>query len=138
MEITPTLVEQANHNSLYRTIGLRLEEALDGKARTLLTPRSEVCWPFSDQPHGGILFTIMDITMAWAVLSLVDPGYGCSTVDGSIQYLAPANKGPYFCQAWITHRTGRMAFLRAEIRDSHHSLLAHGQAVFRIIKRSII
>ena len=119
-------------------MGIRFEEAVDGKARTILTPKPEVCWPFSDQPHGGILFTTMDTTMAWAVLSLVEPDYGCSTIDLNIQYLAPAHKGPYLCQAWITHRTGRMAFLRAEIRDSHHALLANGQAVFRITKRPII
>ena len=138
MEITPIIVEQGNQNSLYQTMGIRLEEAVDGKARTILNPRTEVCWPFSDQPHGGVLFTTMDTTMAWAVLSVVEPGHGCSTIDLNIQYLAPANKGPYQCQAWITHRSGRMAFLRAEIRDSHQALLANGQAVFRIIKRPII
>lgn len=138
MEITSIIAEQANQNSLYRTMGIHFEEAVDGKARTILTPRSEVCWPFSDQPHGGVLFTTMDTTMAWAVLSVVEPGYGCSTIDFNIQYLAPANKSPYLCQAWITHRTGRMAFLRAEITDSHHAKLAQGQAVFRVIKRPII
>lgn len=138
MEITPIIVDQANQNSLYRTMGIHIEEAVDGKARTILTPRPAVCWPFPDQPHGGVLFTTMDTTMAWAVLSVVEPGYGCSTIDLNIQYMAPANKGPYLCQAWITSRTGRMAFLRAEIRDSHLSLLAQGQAVFRIIKRPII
>jgi uncharacterized protein (TIGR00369 family) len=138
LEITPVIVEQSNQNSLYQTQGISLEEAVAGKARTLLTPKSEVCWPFPDQPHGGVLFTTMDTTMAWAVLSIVEPGYGCSTIDLNIQYLAPASKGPYFCQAWITHRTGRMAFLRAEIKDSHQSLIATAQSVFRIIKRAII
>lgn len=138
MEISSKVIDQFNLNPLYQTLGIRLEEAQSGKARTTLVPKSVVCWPSQDQPHGGILFTTMDTTMAWAVLSVAGPEYSCTTIDCTIQYPAPAKEGPFSCQAWTTFQTGRLAFVRADIRDGHHTLVALGQATFRIIKMKFI
>jgi uncharacterized protein (TIGR00369 family) len=138
MDIPAETLTLFNTNPLYQTIGIRLEEAGGGKARSILSPRGEVCWPTLNQPHGGILFTTMDTTMAWAVISLADPDHSCTTIDCTIQYPAPAKDGPYLCQAWITHQTGRLAFVRADITDARNSLVAIGQATFRIIKMKFI
>lgn len=128
------MLELLNSNPLYQTLGIRIEAAAEGQARSLLTPRPEVCWPYPGQPHGGILFTLMDTTMGWAVNTALEPGYNCTTIDCSIQYLFPAQKGPFRCQAKLTRQTGRMAFVRAEISDNQGIVLANGQAVFRIIR----
>jgi acyl-coenzyme A thioesterase PaaI-like protein len=80
----------------------------------------------------------MDTTMAWAVLSLTDPDYSCTTIDCTIQYPAPAKDGPYFCRAWTTHQTGQLAFVRADITDVQETVVALGQATFRIIKMKFI
>jgi uncharacterized protein (TIGR00369 family) len=138
MDITSDIITLFNTNPLYQTIGIRLEEAAEGKARSILTPKAEVCWPTLNQPHGGILFTTMDTTMAWAVLSLTDPDYSCTTIDCTIQYPAPAKDGPYFCRAWTTHQTGQLAFVRADITDVQETVVALGQATFRIIKMKFI
>ncbi len=138
MEISPDIIDRFNTNPLYQTLGIRLQEAVEGKARSILTPKSEVCWPFPHQPHGGILFTTMDTTMAWAVISMVEPDHSCTTIDCHIQYPAPAKGGPFLCQAWTTHQTGRLAFLRADISDSQNTLVAIGQATFRIIKMKFV
>jgi uncharacterized protein (TIGR00369 family) len=138
LEIAPDIIDQFNTNPLYQTIGLRLEEAAAGKAHSILTPKAQVCWPTPDQPHGGILFTAMDTTMAWAVISLADPDYSCTTIDCTIQYPAPAKEAPFLCQTWVTHQTGRLAFVRADISDSRNTLVAIGQATFRVIKMKFI
>jgi uncharacterized protein (TIGR00369 family) len=128
------MLEQLNSNTLYQTLGIRVDAAAGGRARSTLNPRQEVCWPYPGQPHGGILFTLMDTTMGWAVNTALEPGYNCTTIDCSIQYLSPARKGPFQCQASMTRQTGRMAFVRAEISDDQGTILASGQAVFRIIR----
>ncbi|MBA4394699.1 MAG: hypothetical protein C0407_14200 [Desulfobacca sp.] len=138
LEISPDIIDRFNTNPLYQTMGIRLEEAVDGKARSFITPKAQVCWPTPDQPHGGILFTTMDTTMAWAVISLVAPDYSCTTIDCHIQYPAPAKEGPFLCQAWTTHQTGRLTFVRADISDSRQTLVATGQATFRVIKMNFI
>lgn len=137
MEISESLMRQMNDNSLYRTIGIRVEAAGNGKARARLTPPEDICWPFPGQPHGGILFTFMDTTMAWSVLSQVDSGYNCATINLNIHYTHPAKGKEFICSAGVTHQTGRSSFVRADIHDSRGQLLAMGQATFRVIQKAL-
>ncbi|MBW2176653.1 MAG: PaaI family thioesterase [Deltaproteobacteria bacterium] len=90
MIISIAKFEQFNANPLYHTIGMQVISAGDSQAVSQLRPPDNVCWPFPGQPHGGILFTQMDSTMAWAVLSAAGEGTNCTTVNLEIQYPAPA------------------------------------------------
>ncbi|MGD2186178.1 MAG: PaaI family thioesterase [Desulfobacterales bacterium] len=133
MEITAAIMDQINTNSLYNAFGIKIEKAGDGKATSRLKPNSELCWPFAEQPHGGVLFTLMDTTMAWAVWSQLDSGFNCTTINLDIHYTMPAKGGFFACSAWSTHKTGRTNFVRADIHDRDDQLVAMGQATFRII-----
>ena len=133
MLISPEQIAQFNTNPLYQTTGIQALSAGDGRSVSELRPPGNVCWPFSGQPHGGILFTQMDTTMAWAVLSAAGEGTNCSTVNMEIQYPLPA-RGPVFtCEAQVMHLTGRSCFVRGESRDEENGLVAMAQATFRII-----
>jgi uncharacterized protein (TIGR00369 family) len=138
VEIAQKALDQLNDNSLYHTLGIRVEEAGDGAARSRLAPEQKVCWPFPGQPHGGVLFTFMDTTMAWAVFSEVIPDYNCATIGLDIQYTRPAKGKLFTCSAQVIQRTGRTSFARAEIRDEEDRLLALGQGTFRIIESDIM
>jgi len=128
---------QINKNPLYQTTGIQALSVGDGRAISELKPPGSVCWPFSGQPHGGILFTQMDTTMAWAVLSSAAEGTNCTTVNMEIQYPQPA-KGPVFtCEAQVLHRSGRSCFVRGESRDADGKLVVLGQATFHIILHEI-
>ncbi|MCG6908676.1 MAG: PaaI family thioesterase [Deltaproteobacteria bacterium] len=134
MHISTEQMAQINDNPLYRTIGLRAVSATEGRVVSELLPHDNVCWPFPGQPHGGILFTQMDSTMAWAVLTAYGEESSCTTVNLEIQYPSPA-QGPIFtCEATVAHRTGRTCFVRGESRDEEGRLVAMGQGTFRIIK----
>jgi len=137
MKITKKIIEQMNNNPLYRALGIRVVDAGEGRAVSILEPVAEVCWPFPGQPHGGILFTMMDTTMAWAVFSQINAGYNCATIHLDIQYTAPARGKSFTCSAWITHRTNRLCFVRAEIHNPEDQLLAMGQGNFRIVNGKI-
>ena len=137
MEITEELMNSLNDNSLYHTIGIRVESAGNGKARARLTPPAEICWPFAGQPHGGVLFTFMDTTMAWSVMSLLDSGYNCTTVNLNINYTHPAKGHNFICSASVTHKTGRSCFVSADIHDCNGQLLAMGQGTFRVIQMAL-
>ncbi|MGD8524358.1 MAG: PaaI family thioesterase [Desulfobacterales bacterium] len=138
MEISKHTINQVSDNSLYNTLGIRIEHAADGEARARLEPSPEVCWPFSGQPHGGILFTLMDTTMAWAVLSQRESGQNCTTINLNIHYTQPATGKFFNCTAWVTHQTERSSFLSADIHDEQGRLLAMGQATFRIIRAKFL
>jgi uncharacterized protein (TIGR00369 family) len=136
MEITPREMEHMNDNPLYNTIGIRIYEVKDGHARSRLRPNKDVCWPFN-QPHGGILATLMDTTMAWSVLTRIERGYNCVTINLDIQYINTPKGDSFTCLARTTHRANRIAYTRADILDEKENLLATAQGVFRIIREML-
>jgi uncharacterized protein (TIGR00369 family) len=137
VQFDQAFINQVNQNPLYTVLGIQVEEVKTGHAHAVLRPKPDVCWPFPKQPHGGILFTLMDTTMAWAVISQLDSGYNCTTVHMGVQYTAPATTDHFICHAWTTHRTGRMSYVRADIHNPHKQLLATAQATFRIIRSDL-
>ena len=138
MQFADDLIRRMNTNSLYQTIGIRLESAADGSAESILEPRPNTCWPFEKQPHGGMLFTLMDTTMAWAIQSKLESGFSCTTIDLGIRYIMPARGGKFHCRAQTIHQTGRLSFVHADITDAGDQVIATGQATFRIIKMDFI
>lgn len=137
MHLTSDMITTMNQNSLYTTLGITVDRASSGEASSRLQPNPKVCWPFPGQPHGGILFTLMDSTMAWSVLSQLEEGYTCSTIHLDIQYTAPAKGGCFTCNARVIFRTGRTSFVTADIVDDKDVLVATGQSAFRVFKRSL-
>jgi uncharacterized protein (TIGR00369 family) len=119
-------------SSLYRTLGIRMHAVADGSATSSLDPEAAVCWPTPGQPHGGVIFTVMDTTMAFAALSNGEAGTGSATVDCSIQYTAPAREAPFRCEARTVSRTARTAFVRAELTDAQGTVVALAQGTFRL------
>jgi uncharacterized protein (TIGR00369 family) len=136
MEFSHEDITGSNRSSLYQTLGIEVLEAAQGRARSVLRPKPAVCWPFAEQPHGGILFTLMDTTMAWAVLTLVERGQNCATISMEVQYTQRALGGEFICEGWVSFRAGRMAYTRADVKNSAGGLFATAQAAFRVIRVS--
>jgi uncharacterized protein (TIGR00369 family) len=133
VEYTADALARLNDNPLYGNLGIRVLEARDGRVRATLAPTVHACWPLKDQPHGGVLFTVIDTSMAFAAMTAGEPGSDCATVDCSIQYPAPARHGPYACEAVVIQRSARTVFVRAEIVDARGAIVALGQGTFRLI-----
>jgi uncharacterized protein (TIGR00369 family) len=133
MEFTAADMKRLNDNSVYRTIGIEVTKAGGGETISQLRPTPEFCWPFQGQPHGGVLATVMDTTMAWTVLTIVEPGYNCATITLDIQYTRPAS-GELTCRGHVKHSAGRIVYTTADIHDAEGRLVATGQGTFRVIK----
>ena len=129
-------LEELNTSSLYVALGIRLTEAGDGMVRSELRPEPAICWPLAAQPHGGILFTQLDTTMASAVLSGPLGAADCSTISCDIQYLAPATGACFECVGHVMRRGGRVCFVRGETRDKRGQLIALAQGTFRTFSPS--
>ena len=134
MEFSSEEMSRFNNNSFYQTLGIVVEEAKEGKALAKLRPVPAFCWPFDGQPHGGVLFTLMDTTMAWAVLTKLERGANCATINLDIQYTKRALGDIFTCQAWVTHLATRIVYVRADILDEEDQLVATGQGTFKAIK----
>jgi uncharacterized protein (TIGR00369 family) len=137
MEFSQQDLERINSNSLYKTVGIFVDDAKDGKAHSCLRPNPALCWPFEGQPHGGVLFTLMDTTMAWAVLTATDQEYNCATINLDIQYTRRAQGESFNCNAWIIHKGSQVIYSRAEIFDEKGQLVANGQGAFWVKKIAV-
>lgn len=134
MELNGEMIELGNKNSLYKAMGIRIESVEEGMVRSRLEPKSEMCWPYPDQPHGGVLFTLMDTTMAWAVISSQEKANFCTTINLDIQYTRPA-KGTFFsCVAEVISRTKQISFVKAVIHDPYGVVVSVGQGTYRIMQ----
>ncbi len=97
--------------------GLHIPFAADGPdgCRAEYTARAEHCgWP--DMIHGGLLFTLMDEAVAWA---LVYAGLHGVTARGQFRFAAPVSVGvPLVVTGRVVSRRGKVVQARAEIRSA--------------------
>lgn len=138
MEFDDKMIGQVNGNPLYTATGIRIESAAAGVVTARLEPTPEMCWPFAGQPHGGILFTLMDTTMAWAAISGQAELGSCTTIHADIQYTRPARGSFFLCRAEVVSQTKRISFIQSTITDSDGALLVMGQGTYRIMKMPLV
>jgi acyl-coenzyme A thioesterase PaaI-like protein len=78
--------------------------------------------------HGGVVSTLVDETMGWAVYHAREWG---ATARLNIRYRQPvALEQTLRIEAWITKNRGRLMELRAEVLGGDGRLLAEGEGVF--------
>jgi uncharacterized protein (TIGR00369 family) len=136
MDLNQERLDRLNDNRLYQALGLAIVEVGEGFACSQLRANAPLCWPQSNQPHGGIVFTQIDTTMATAVMTLIGEEQRLSTISADVQYTNPATGEYLRCEARCTHRTRRMAFIRSETHDPTGRLVALGQGTFRIFSEN--
>lgn len=89
--------------------------------------------------HGGWAATIMDSSLACAVMTLIKTGEAYTTVEFKLNLTRPIlpGMGELTCEGRIVHRGRTIATSEAYLRDSSGKLLAHGTetcAIFPIDK----
>lgn len=104
-------------NPLFAFFGVEVEEIAPDRAVLHLPVKSELIQG-AGFAAGGILATLLDETMAHAVLAGNRPGELTTTVNMNVTYLRPVNKGANLvCQASVTKRGGRVVFAEAVLRS---------------------
>ena len=116
-------------------LGIEFVSAEDGRAVLALdlAPRHLNSWSVA---HGGVLMTLLDVTMAVAGRSL-DPGAGAGvTVEMKTSFLQPANAGTRLtATAHAFHRSNSIVFCDGEVRDADVRLIAKALGTFKYLKR---
>jgi uncharacterized protein (TIGR00369 family) len=106
--------------------------------------RSEVRLPTNPEhlnsfavTHGGVLMTLLDVTMASAARS-VCPELGVVTIEMKTSFMRPAiqsEHGPLVAKGELMHRTATMAFTQATVYDGRGHACAHATGTFKYLKR---
>lgn len=82
--------------------------------------------------HGGVVYTLADTAMGAALVTRLEPGERCATLEIKINYLAPAVTGKLACEARLLDRTRRVAVLEARVTDADARLIAVATGSFYV------
>ena len=87
--------------------------------------------------HGGVLMTLLDVSMAHAARSVHarTPGadHGVVTIEMKTSFVQPA-EGRLRCEARLLHRTATLAFCEGHVFDAAARLCAHGTGTFKYLR----
>ena len=108
-------------------LGMRLVEAEKGRAVFALTPGSAHYNPLGTV-HGGIAATILDSCMACAVQTMLDAGFGYTTIEFKITFVRPVTD-----QTGLVRGIGevinvgrRLGVSEGKLVDAQGKVFAHG------------
>jgi acyl-CoA thioesterase len=110
-ELRPT---EGYSNPFGDLIGLRFVEWRDGQSicrvevvPALMNPNGVL--------HGAVMYALADTGMGGALISVLDEGQLCTTVEIKISYFRPVTAGALTCTSGVIHRGRRIAFLEASV-----------------------
>lgn len=113
--------------------GLRLvfEEGERGEVSAAWTPESTL-EGFEGIVHGGLVSTVLDESMAKAVIA---SGAEALTVELRVRFRRPvAAQAALRVSGWVTERNKRMLQAEASLTDAGGTELAHGWASFLVLR----
>ena len=121
----------------YKTIGMRLKELGNGKAKFELDVRKELTQSFS--VHGGVFASIIDSACACATTSL-SPTTFASSINLQVSYLKPVTKGTLTCRAEVVKNGKNISFCEAKVWNEKDELVATGnsQIMKTVIRRKFL
>ena len=121
-------------NSFGNLVGVRIEEIREGYARSVLDVRADLSNPIGSL-HGGVLFTIADITGGSAAVS---HGEQVTTVDADIRYLRPGiGVKRIVCEAEEIKKGKTLFVYRIDVRDQDGTLLTAGTFTYMSLSKKI-
>jgi len=67
--------------------------------------------------HGGALFTMADSGMGFALVSTLEEGEQCASIEVSIVYLKAITSGMLTCDTTVIKKSSKSAILESEIKS---------------------
>ena len=117
----------------HQWLGLKVLEVGEGTITIKATWRPEwVVNADAGYTHGGILATLVDLTVDWALVSTT--GRGVPTVDMRVDYHRAAMQHDLTCKGRVVKAGRGLSVCEAEIFDDKDRLLASGRGVYSMPK----
>jgi uncharacterized protein (TIGR00369 family) len=83
--------------------------------------------------HGGAIATLADTAVAFALMTLTQPGEKVATVEFKINFLSSVDRGEMIAEARVVHRGKRLALADMKVKDETGRLIAKGTATYVIL-----
>lgn len=116
----------------YQLLQITLEQIDVGFARFRMPFRKELTQAYG-VVHGGALATLADTAVAFAMMTMIQPGEKVTTVEFKINFLAPVAGGDMIGEARVLNKGKRLALADMEVKTGEGKLLAKGLATYIIL-----
>jgi uncharacterized protein (TIGR00369 family) len=128
--------ERARDNLFWRTLGVIVEEAAEGRVRLRVPVRDELCNAPAAPLHGGVLSALVDMAVGGALSTLHEAaagGVGQATTDLNVTFIGAVREGHVVAEGRILRRGRQVAFGEATLTDADGRLVAVGRATYLIL-----
>lgn len=117
-------------------MNFEIESVERGRVVFAATPAEEHYNPHGTV-HGGFMATLFDTALGCAVHSLLERGYGYTTLEIHVNFVRPVTRdtGRLRCEAVVLHGGSRVATAEAKLLDSQGLLYGHATTTCLISAR---
>ena len=116
----------------YQLLQITLEQIDTGFARFRMPFRKELTQAYG-VVHGGAIATLADSAVAFAVMTLIQPGEKVTTAEFKINFFSAVTKGEMFGEARAVYTGKRLVVADMEVKNENGKLLAKGIATYAIL-----
>jgi uncharacterized protein (TIGR00369 family) len=113
-------------------LGIRLVEMTREHALIALEKRPELLNSWG-ATHGGVIMTMLDLVMSWAVRGHYEAISGVLTVDLSVGFMRAGFGDRVLAEGRVLHGGKSTAFCEGEARDAQGELLAKAIGTFKLL-----
>jgi uncharacterized protein (TIGR00369 family) len=137
MEITPEVLEKIRekfaNNHFPRLVGIEIDSMESGRARLSLEVTQKHL-QLQGIMHGGAIATLIDTAVAFAIVSVSEPGARFSTVELKVNYLSAIKEGRVIADAWLVRDGRRIVVAECDVFDPAGQLAAKGLLTYIRLK----
>jgi uncharacterized protein (TIGR00369 family) len=101
-------------NPVFEDLAARILSAVPGRVTLRFTVHERACQG-EGIVHGGVILTVLDGAMAFAVLSRLATGESTATIGLTVNFLGAARQGDCDVEAYVERLGKRIAFARASL-----------------------
>ena len=116
----------------YDHLDLKLEALAGGKC-VIRLPYAAHFANSRGEVHGGIVASLLDITLSQAVRSTLDGPTNVATISMTVSYLTAAS-GVLACSATVVRTGGTIAFAEGEVTDEKGAAVCRAVGTYRILR----
>jgi len=128
------VIEFLNKNDTFSNFtGIELLEMKDGKSKVKLNINKNN-FNFMGYPHGGILYTLIDVAAGSAVLSY---GYTCVTVNVNINFVNKTKEKILYGYGEVIKTGKNIAECRCKIKDKNENIICTALCTMHPLKYKI-
>ncbi len=129
MEITPereqAIREKFEENHFPQLLGIEIDSIEPGRARLSVEVRQELR-QLQGVMHGGATASLIDTAVAFAIMSVSEPGDRFTTVEMKVNYLSAIREGRIVADARLLRDGRRIIVAECDVHDAKGRLAAKG------------